>query len=438
MDTAGYLGEDQSAPPEDMNTELMGDITSNASAARAALMKARQRLMAATSVSPQEQSADTAAAWLAPTRTGNFGDTLANVARNRAEQLAQSRELGQVGAQQDIGLQEKLSGIDQGVLGSKLRLAQMAQEQQLARQKLAAEAPQIAARLKEEEADTALKDAERENPGKFHPNNQAIPADAQMAIASFIKANPNLAGNLRSLTSNGGWGVAYALATGHEYGAAPATSGTTGGSTPPQGGYTGPGGSKPETAPNGVVVPPGVSLAEQAAIRKDFASGTSNKQTGSLNTMIQHANLFDQIADQLNNGNVVPTNAIKNEWARLFGGSPVPSNLGIAAQFLGNEAIKATVNSGAGTADERALKVGPNANPASLHGAAETLRKLATGQLNTLKLRATRGGVDIGTLLGPEARTAFGLDKGAQNPAAVDMAALARAELARRQAAGSP
>jgi hypothetical protein len=247
--------------------------------------------------------------------------------------------------------------------------------------------------------------------GGFAPKGQdPFASDPALAtdVAEFIRQNPNLAGNLRSLVSNGGPEVVRAfLHGGTQPGAAPgaAPGGAPGAPAPV------PGQPSAATPPNGIVPAPGVSLKEQADIRHDFASGIGAKQTTSLNTMVQHSILFDRIADELNNGNFTPTNAITNMWKRVMG-SPVPSNLKIAGSFLGREAVRATVNSGAGTGEERELAVSDSSSPEALHQAAQTLRSLAAGQLHSLTLRAKRGGVDIGQLLGPEAKAAYGLEGG--------------------------
>ena len=200
-------------------------------------------------------------------------------------------------------------------------------------------------------------------------------------VAEFIRQNPNLSSNFRSLLSKGGPDVIHA--------------------------FLHPEGGAPSAPANGIAPAPGVSLKEQASIRNDFAGGTGAKQTTALNTMVLHSQLFDAVADQLGNGNFAPTNYINQLWQRTFGG-PAPSNLKIAGSFLGREVVRATVNSGSGTGEERELAVGDNASPDQLHGAANTLRSLAAGQLHSLDLRAQRGGVDIAQLLGPEAQAAFG------------------------------
>jgi hypothetical protein len=247
----------------------------------------------------------------------------------------------------------------------------------------AGQSPQGAAQVADTQSQTNLRNAQAAA-GGFNPNTggshqQLDPVMAQEA-AEFIRQNPNLAGNFRSLLSNGGPDVIHAFL--HPQGA-------------------------PTTPANGITPAPGVSLKEQSGIRNDFANGTAAKQTTSLNTMVLHSQLFDAIADQLGNGNFAPTNYINQLWQRTFG-SPVPSNLQIAGDFLGREAVRATINAGAGTGAERELAVTNSSSPDALHGAASTLRSLAAGQLHSLDLRAQRGGVDIAQLLGPEAQAAFG------------------------------
>lgn len=250
------------------------------------------------------------------------------------------------------------------------------------------QSPQGAAATADTESQTALHNAQA-TAGGFSPRGQVPKLDPVQSaeVAEFIRQNPSAAGNLRGLIA-GGAGPDIIHAFLHPEGS-------------------------PTTPANGITPAPGVSLAEQAAIRKDFASGTGAKQTTSLNTMVQHSQLFDAIADQLGNGNFTPTNYINQLWQRTFG-SPVPTNLQAAGDFLGREAVRATVNSGAGTGAERELQVNANSSPDQLHGAAQTLRSLAAGQLHSLDLRAQRGGVDIAQLLGPAAQATFG-----RHPAAV-------------------
>ena len=232
------------------------------------------------------------------------------------------------------------------------------------------------------QAEAELHKNQAEHPELFHQGIGQGHLDPVMAAeaAEFIRQNPGLAGNFRSLLANGGPDVIHAFL--HPSGA-------------------------PTTPLNGISPAPGVSLKEQAGIRSDFANGLGARQTTALNTMVQHSQLFDAVADQLGNGDFAPSNYVNVLWQRLFG-SPAPSNLKTAGAFLGREAVRATVNSGAGTGEERELQVDATSSPDALHGAAATLRSLAAGQFHSLDLRAQRGGVDIAQLLGPEAQAVFG------------------------------
>lgn len=246
------------------------------------------------------------------------------------------------------------------------------------------QSPEGAAATANQNAEARLHNVQADA-GGFNPNtagNRTLDPVMAAEAAEFIRQNPNLAGNFRSLLSNGGPDVIHAFLHPNA-------------------------GAAPSAPANGISPAPGVSLNEQSAIRKDFASGTGAKQTTSLNTMVQHSQLFDAIADQMGNGNFTPTNYISQLWQRTFG-SPVPSNLQIAGDFLGREAVRATINSGSGTGAERELQVNASSSPDAMHGAAATLRSLAAGQLHSLDLRAQRGGVDIAQLLGPEAQAVFG------------------------------
>ena len=267
--------------------------------------------------------------------------------------------------------------------------------------------------------------------------NQTNQMDPELApiMARFVDANPNVAGNMRALTMGSGSLVAAAFMAEHGDADAKAYMTKKLGAAAPAPGAAAPAPGAPPAPPTGLQPAPGVSLKEQADTRHDFAAGVGGRQMTNLNTMYQHAKLFDQIADQLGNGNFKPTNAINVEWQRLFGGD-APTNLKVAGDFLGREAVRATVNSGAGTGQERELAVDANSSPAQLHGAANTLRSLVGGQAHSLDLRARRAGVDTSQFVDPEVADKYQLGSHAGKPAATggagDLQSAAQAELARR------
>ncbi len=127
-DAEKFVQQDLQHPGTHEDEELESEIGENASGAKAALRAARNRLMS-LSVSPQQQRMETAAAWLAPTRTGNMGDTLANVAQTKANIMGQNRALQMFGAQNDANVASHIYGINQQTLGAQARLAQLAQAQ---------------------------------------------------------------------------------------------------------------------------------------------------------------------------------------------------------------------------------------------------------------------------------------------------------------------
>lgn len=274
--------------------------------------------------------------------------------------------------------------------------------------------PYGVAETQDAQAKAHLAQRQANDPELFHPKggNQTLGPQLAGEMAEYLRQNPQLAGNFRSLLANGGPEVIHAfLHPGVPYVPEPGAGGALSGAAPSS---ALPASAQPSATapPNGVLPAPGVSLHEQALIRNDFASGLGAKQSTALNTMAHHSQLFDMIADQLDNGNFKPTNAISQMWQRVMG-SPIPSNLQMAGGFLAREAVKATVNSGAGTGAERELAVGPSDGPMVLHGAAQTLRTLAGGQLQSLSRRAARGGVDINQLLDPDVQQMFGRGKAA-------------------------
>ena len=267
------------------------------------------------------------------------------------------------------------------------------------------------------EASALLDRMKAEHPHEFQAG--FMTPEQVALIAQYVRQNPSAAPSGRPLFTPQGAAVAGALTDPTGAAAAPSSAGAGPAPVvppPPPAGQTGaaPTGAPGAAPPQGTNQAPSttpfghLSFKEQTGIRNDFANGVAARQVTSLNTMFQHSQLFDQIADQLHNGNFTPTNDINVLWQKVFGGS-APTNLATAGAFLGREAVRATVNSGAGTGEERELQVGPNASPGQLHDAASTLRSLAGGQLHSLNRRATRGGVDITQLLEPGVAQAYGL-----------------------------
>jgi hypothetical protein len=103
---------------------IIDQMQQGASEARAALQQARQRLLG-QQIDPREQAFARAQAWLAPTRTGRFGDTLSNWAGAMHDQYAQQRQLQQSKDAGLLSLDTQLSNVDQQTLAAKLALQQL-------------------------------------------------------------------------------------------------------------------------------------------------------------------------------------------------------------------------------------------------------------------------------------------------------------------------
>lgn len=123
------LQKSLSGDSETGEASLFKDLQANAEAARQTLREARARLMQ-SQISPQETRMEQAAAFLAPTHTGNFGETLGNYAKTMAEQAAKQRQFQAQKDQQDLGLSTQLQGVDENMLNARLALQKMHEQQQ--------------------------------------------------------------------------------------------------------------------------------------------------------------------------------------------------------------------------------------------------------------------------------------------------------------------
>lgn len=266
--------------------------------------------------------------------------------------------------------------------------------------------PIASAKMSLEDAQSFLARMKGEHPDLFRAPGmgQLSPQDIQN-IHDYMVNNPGTSFS-RALMTPGGASVAGSIVhdqSGQPKPAVSAPTGQPGAQQPPNAGAEPPAGPVHPT----LNVAPGISMQEAASIRKDFAGGTAAKQATALNTAYQHSQLLDAVAEQIGNGQFTPTNHINVLWQKMFG-SPAPVNLQTTLAFLGREAVRATVNSGAGTGEERELAVSPASSPDQIHGVAQTIRSLLGGQAHSLDARARRGGVDI-TQLMPEASAAFGI-----------------------------
>ncbi len=127
-DAASLISKWESGEPQEGEKSILAGITANAETVKQALRDAQTRL---SNIQPsaRENQLAMAQAWLSPTRTGRFGDTLANVAGEQKEQLAAERARQTQIAQSGSGLAGQIYGIDQKTLDAQLALQKL-QEQQ--------------------------------------------------------------------------------------------------------------------------------------------------------------------------------------------------------------------------------------------------------------------------------------------------------------------
>jgi len=130
-------------------------------------------------------------------------------------------------------------------------------------------------------------------------------------------------------------------------------------------------------------------IEKRYAVGKEFSSTSNTKAGGqvvALNTLIHHAELYQQAADALKNGSFKPGNAAYNAVANLFGSAP-PQNAALVARFLAGETGKVATG---GVPAEGEIKgvlanLTTDASPEQIAGAGKTLLQIAAGRAIPLK-----------------------------------------------------
>jgi hypothetical protein len=83
------------------------------------------------------------------------------------------------------------------------------------------------------------------------------------------------------------------------------------------------------------------------------AGGPLGAQTKSINNVVGHLQLMENLFTGLQNGDLQIANKLGNQWNKAFG-SPAPTNVQTAASFIGPEMVKIlSNNNNAGTGEER-------------------------------------------------------------------------------------
>ena len=120
---------------------------------------------------------------------------------------------------------------------------------------------------------------------------------------------------------------------------------------------------------------------KRKAVNADFASSSgAGGKIIALDTMIHHADLYQQTADALDNGTFVPGNAVWNAVKTAFGKAP-PTNAGLVAQFFAGETAKVAGEQSQGEVNAILDKMKTAGSPEQMRQAGQTLLQIAAGRL---------------------------------------------------------
>jgi hypothetical protein len=122
-----------------------------------------------------------------------------------------------------------------------------------------------------------------------------------------------------------------------------------------------------------------------------FAGGPLGNQTRSINNVVGHLQLMENLFSGLQNGDTQIANKVGNAWTKAFG-SPVPTDIQTASSFIGPELTKILSSNGStGTAEERQEFANTAANlansPEQTAGAINTLKGMLGRQMTDMALQ---------------------------------------------------
>lgn len=117
---------------------------------------------------------------------------------------------------------------------------------------------------------------------------------------------------------------------------------------------------------------------------RDFTNTSNTKAGGqalALNTLIHHADLYQETADALKNGNFTPGNAAYNAVSQMMG-SPAPGNANLVARFLAGETAKVATGGVPAEGEVNGIlkSLGSNASPDQMKQAGQKLLQVAAGR----------------------------------------------------------
>ncbi len=125
----------------------------------------------------------------------------------------------------------------------------------------------------------------------------------------------------------------------------------------------------------------------QQVAQNRFLSGPQGNTIRSLNVVVSHLQVLQDLSAALKNGEINKFNAVSQRWAEETG-KPAPTNFDTAKRIVGTEIIKALGVAGAGTEAERteAADAFTRArSPEQISGSIKAAQSLLVGQLRGLK-----------------------------------------------------
>lgn len=136
------------------------------------------------------------------------------------------------------------------------------------------------------------------------------------------------------------------------------------------------------------------NLKSQQRLLQNFSSSTPSSQGGqvlAMNTLVGHVNTLTKAAEALQRGDVALFNSLKTMWQEQTN-QPLPNNLGLISQLVGDELQKAAVGGAGGVEERKDLKAklySPGANYNVIKEAADYANHLAAQRIKSLKQQWT-------------------------------------------------
>jgi len=152
------------------------------------------------------------------------------------------------------------------------------------------------------------------------------------------------------------------------------------------------------------------------------ATSSAGGQVIALNTLIHHADLYQQVADSLKNGTFKPGNSVYNSVATMFGSAP-PTQANLVARFLAGETGKVATGGVPAEGEINGLlkSLDSNSSPDQISKVGKTILQIAAGRAVPLMEKVKADHLDnVVHVIGPDARsilTARGFDPDTLRPA---------------------